>query len=166
MIQKSSNSLSTVTNIRFGSLEMTDLWWNVNNIVIPSISLSPPEMSVRAGTAAIGAPDTVDYSELSVDLIVDKEWIAFDNAYEYFLNGLDVESGKFSHYKKFDLWAEIVDEMGNTIKKFWFYNCRLTEISGLIVSPTSSEDEIQTFSLSFKVTYFKYETPGKKYLPS
>jgi hypothetical protein len=88
---------------------------------------------------------------------MDKDWKAFDEVYTHFLEGLSVETGKFTHYKFFDLWAEMVDINGKSIKKFWFYNCRLTDISGLSISPVDFDDSIITFSVTFEILYYTYE---------
>ncbi len=149
-----NNSFSTVTNIRFGSLELKDLWFNVNSMMLPTISLDPPQMNVRAGANVALAPDTATYTDLSLDIIIDKDWEVFDYIYSYFLQGLNVENGKFSHYKRFELWAEIVDGSGKAVKKFNFHSCRLTEFSGLEVLPNDNEDRHQTITLTFNVMFY------------
>jgi hypothetical protein len=162
-MQQVANSYSTVTNIRFGSSTLKDFWWNVTAVQLPTISLSIPEINTRSGTMINLAADTVVYSELQVSLLVDKDWIAYDMIYSYFLEGLNVETGTFSHYKKFDLWMEIVDGEGKVQKKFWFYNCRVSDISGLIASPEDAEDTLQTLDVTFNVMYFKVDRPKYAY---
>jgi len=156
-----SNSFSPVSSIRFGAIELKDVWFNVNNIVFPTISLDAPEMNSRAGANITIAPDTTIYTDLTVELIIDKDWEVFDYIYSYFLQGINVENGKFSHYKKFELWAEILDGEGKIKKKFNFHSCRLTEFTGLIAAPNTSEDDLQVLSISFNVMYY---TVDKKYL--
>jgi len=149
-----NNSFSTVTNIRFGAAELRDIWFNVNSIVLPTISLMPPEMNSRAGANVHIAPDTAQYTDLALELIIDKNWEVFDEVYSYFLQGLNVDNGKFSHYKKFELWVEIVDGEGNVMKKFNFHSCRLSEFTGFEVLPNDGEDALQTMSLTFNVMYY------------
>jgi hypothetical protein len=156
-IQSSNNSFSTISNITFGAEELKDTWWNVSNIDLPTISLSSPEMSNRAGSPYKGASDTCSYSDLTVTFIMDKDWKTFDEVYNFFLEGLDVETGKFTHYKKYDLWANMMNSDGEVVKKFWFYNCRLTDITGLSISPIDFDDTIITFSATFNILYFTYE---------
>lgn len=149
-----NNSFSTVTNIRFGAVDLKDNWFNVTNMIFPTISLNPPEMNTRSGANITLAPDTCIYTDLTVDVIIDKDWKVFDDVYNYFLEGLNVESGTFSHYKKFELWAEMVDGEGNTVKKFNFHNCRLSEFTGFQALPNNGEDENQIMSLTFSVMYY------------
>ena len=161
-VQVSANSFSTVTNIRFGSTTLKDFWWNATSVVLPTISMSPPEFNSRSGANINLAADTAVYTDLMVSLVVDKDWLAYDMIYSYFLEGLNVDTGKFSHFKSFDLWMDILDGEGNPKKKFWFYGCRLTDMSGLIASPDDGEDTIQTLDVTFNVMYYKMDNP--KYL--
>jgi len=153
-----NNSYSTVTNIRFGSNELKDVWFNVNNMILPTISLTPPELNTRAGANVAIAADTAIYTDLSFEIIIDKDWEVFDYVYSYFLQGLNVESGKFSHSKKFELWAEIVDGEGKVKKKFNFHSCRLLEFTGFEMAPNSAEDEHHTMTITFNVMYYTVET--------
>ena len=156
-MQNSNNSFSTISNITFGAEELKDTWWNVSNIDLPTITLSSPELSNRAGSAYKAAADTCSYTDLTVTFIMDKDWKTFDEVYNYFLDGLNVETGKFSHYKTFDLWTNMMNSDGEVVKKFWFYGCRLSDISGLSVSPVDFDDTVITFSATFQVLYFTFE---------
>jgi len=131
-------------------------------MVLPTISLDPPQMNGRAGANVAIAPDTAMYTELSVEIIIDKEWEVFDYVYSYFLQGLNVENGKFSHFKNFELWAEIVDGEGKVKKKFLFHSCRLTEFTGFEMNPNDPEDTQQTMTISFNVMY--YSVKGLEHL--
>jgi len=164
MIQKSNNSFSTVTSIRFGAKELSDFWWNCSDFVMPTVSMSPPEYNTRSGAMIKSAPDTVTYSEIVVSLLMDKDWKAFDMIWSYFLEGLDVTTGKFSHYKKFDLWVEFLDGAGKIIKKFWFYDCMISDISGILVTPSDDQDSIQNFDVTFSCLYFDFDRSTMEYL--
>ena len=162
-----NNSYSTITNIRFGAIELEGIWFNVNSMVLPTISLDPPQMNTRSGANVALAPDTAIYTDLSVEITLDKDWEAFDYVYSYFLQGLNVETGMFSHFKSFELWAEMVDGEGNTVKKFNFHSCRLSEFTGFQGNPNDAEDVHQTMQLTFNVMYYTvdkiehmYDQPG------
>ena len=152
-----NNSYSTKTNIRFGSNDFKDVWFNVNSMILPTISFDPPQMNVRSGANVALAPDTAVYTDLSIEVIIDKNWEVFDYIYSYFLQGLNVENGKFSHYKKFELWLEFLTGEGKVTKKFNFHSCRLTEFTGLEALPNSGEDELQVMSLTFNVEFYTVE---------
>jgi hypothetical protein len=96
------------------------------------------------------------YGELSVSFILDKEWKVYDSIYNYFLEGLNVENGKFTVQKTFDLWCEFVDGSGKVQKTFWFKSCRLTDFQGIQVSATTDDDEQQVMDVSFSVLYYSH----------
>ena len=156
MRQSSNNSFSTSTNIRFGAGDMPNLWWNVHSVEIPTITMDPPKANSRAGTQASMAPDSCSFTELSVELSIDKDWKTYRDVYDYFLEGLNVENAKFSHYKKFELWLEFVDGKGHAQQKFWFHSCRLMDFGGIVVAPNDAEDSVQTLTITFSVMYYSH----------
>jgi len=151
-----NNSFQTVTSVKFGSKDLENLWWNVQNISLPTISLSPPQSNSRAGALVNMAADTCVYGELSVTVILDKEWKIFDELYNYFLEGLNVDNGKYAS-KKFELWAEFTNSDNEVIKKFWFHSCRLTDFGGIVIDTTSQDDDLQFLTLTFQILYYTYE---------
>jgi len=157
MQQSSNNSHATSTNIRFGALELPDLWWNVHSIEIPTISMDVPRGNSRSGASATMAADVCNFTDLTVELSIDKDWKVYKDVYQYFLEGLNVENAKFSHFKKFELWVEFVDGKGKSQQKFWFHSCRLMDFGGIVVSPNDPEDVTQTLTLTFSVMYYDHD---------
>lgn len=156
-ITSSSNSFSTNTNIQFGSLDMPNIWWNAQAFSLPDITLSPPQINNRSGALVNLGPDTVDYGELNVELILDKEWVVYDEVYAYFLDRLNVETGEFIKEGTFELWIQMYDGKGKPIKKFNFYKCRLTSIGGLDFNSSDTEDTLNVLNLSFVFDYLDYD---------
>ncbi len=150
-----NNSYSANTNIEFGSSELTDVWFNAQSLIIPSMSFSPPKIGGRAGAIVNLAPDTVTYTDLVIDVILDKEWKVYDEIYEFFIESLNVEQGTFAP-KKMDIWTDIKDGKGDVVKKFWFYNCRITDISEINVSLLDAGDELNVMTLSLTFDYMDY----------
>jgi len=157
MRQSSNNSFSTSTNIRFGAVELPELWWNVHSVEIPTISMDTPRANSRAGATATMAADTCNFTELSIELSIDKDWKVYKEVYDYFLEGLNVENAKFSHFKKFELWLEFVNGKGETQQKFWFHSCRLMDFGGIVVAPNDAEDSTQTLTMTFSVLYYDHD---------
>ncbi len=151
-----NNSYSTESNIIFGSTALQNIWWNAQTFQLPSISLSPPQVNTRAGALINLAGDTVDFGDLSIDLILDKEWRVFDELYAHFVKRLNVETGKFIKYGQFDLWVEFFDGEGNSQKKFWFYNCRMTSFGDLSLTTQGTEDDLNVLNVSFVFDYMDY----------
>ena len=117
-----NNSFSANTNIEFGSKQMPDVWFNAQSIIIPSMSFSPPKVSGRTGVQINLAPDNVTYTDLVIDVILDKDWVIYDAIYAYFMEMMNVETGRFTP-KTMDIWTDIKNGKGEVVKKFWYYNC-------------------------------------------
>ena len=153
--QASNNSYSTSTSVRFGAKELPDTWWNVMSFEMPTISLDTPKFNSRPGATSAIAADTCTYTDFGVELILDKDWKIYDELYQYFLEGLNVENAKFSHQKKFELWIAFYDGKGKEVKKFWIHSARLLEFGGILATPNDAEDTQQTLALSFSILYFQ-----------
>ena len=151
----SSTSFSTVSNVQFGSIELPNVWVNSQTFSLPTITLSPPKMNTRSGAMVALASDTVEYEDLTVDIILDKEWKVWNDLYQYFLNGLNVEEGTFLKENVFDTWIEFFDGNGKSVKKFMFYKCRLVSFGDINLSTMDSEDELNNLSLSFVFDYME-----------
>ena len=152
-----NNSFNTVSNFQFGSYELKNLWWNVQSFTIPGIVMNPPRVNTRSGSNVILGADTVDYEDLNLSVIIDKELKVYDTLYHYFLEGLNVEKGTFEKFKMFDLWVQITDGDGKPIKKFNFYNCKLLNFGGMRYDSTTSDDNPNVLELSFGFDYMDYD---------
>ena len=152
-----NNSYSTSSNIQFGSSEMKDIWWNAQTFQLPAINMTPPKVNTRSGAFVNLASDTVDYDDLTIDIILDKEWKIYDELYAHFLKRLNVETGEFLKEGTFDLWIEFFDGTGKSIKKFWFYRCRLLSFGDMQVTTQTSEDEHNYLSMTFTYDYMDYD---------
>lgn len=157
-----NNSFSTSTNIQFGSRELGKLWWNAQDFQLPALTLSPPQVNNRSGAMINLAADTVDYGDLVVDLILDREWKVYDEVYQHFVKRLNVETGEFVNYGQFDLWLEVFNGKGESVKKFWFYNCRLTSFGDMTFSTQDTEDTLNILNMTFVFDYFDYDSNFRK----
>ena len=151
----SNNSYSTGTAIQFGSADLPSVWVNAQTFSLPTISLSPPKVNSRSGALVNLASDTVEYDDLSVEVILDKDWEVWNNLYGHFLNGLNVEEGTFLKENIFDVWLEFFNGEGKSVKKFMFYKCRLVSFGDISLSTMDTEDELNTLSLGFVFDYME-----------
>ncbi len=149
------NSFNTQSNIQFGSATLPKVWVNSQTFQLPGINLSPPQVNTRAGAMVGLAADTVDYDDLSIDVILDKEWNVWNNLYLYFLEGLNVEQATFDKAKSFDLWIEFFNGDGKSMKKINFYRCRLLSFGNIQATTTDSEDPLNTLTLTFMFDYME-----------
>ncbi len=156
-IQNSNNSFSTTSNVRFGAIDLKDTWWNVQSFELPTITLDVPKNNSRAGALVSSGTDTVNYSDFSITIILDKNWTVFDELYKYFVEGVNVESGTFTQQKKFELWIEYTNTNYEIKRKFFLHSCRLMDFGGIQYTSTDSEDSLQYLTVTFSILYYTYE---------
>lgn len=151
-----NNAFSTGTNIEFGSNDLGDFWLQAQSCAVPGITLSHPEVGGRSGTQIKLQGDSVTYTELIIDVPMDKEWKVYDIIHDKFLAGLNVEKGTFSP-QQFDMWLDIKTGKGSHVRKFWFYNCRISDIGEMVLNVTDDGDAINALTLTFVFDYMNYE---------
>jgi len=151
------NSTATSTNIRFGSAKFADLWWNVTDSEIPDISIPEMKLNSRSGALTNQAADTVDYGELQINILIDRDWSVFASVYDSFVRSVNVKDSTYTRDEAFDLWVETVNGEGKAVGRFWFYNCRLSNFGGAVVTPNDESDATQTLSIGFNILYYEYE---------
>ena len=152
-----SNSFTTATNIQFGSIEMKDMWWNAQTFLLPEITLAPPQINNRSGAMINLGSDTVTYGELSIRILLDKEWRVYDSLYSHFIKRLNVEDGTFVKEGTFDLWVQMFDGKGKPVKKFDFFKARLTSFGQIDFDSSDPEDTQNVLEISFVFDYMNYD---------
>jgi hypothetical protein len=156
-----NNSFSTNTNISFGSNELDNFWLNAVSCSIPGISFSPPEIDGRTGRMYTLPADNVQFSDLVITVLLDKEWEMYDIIFETFVDMVNIEEGTFSQ-KKFDLWLDIKDGTGKQVKKFWFYGARLLDVGEFDLDVRDGEDSNIEIILTFRFDTMEYNNTHLK----
>jgi hypothetical protein len=144
-----NNSFSTNTNIEFGSNDLGDFWLNAVQCNIPGISFSPPEIDGRGGRMFTLPADNVQFSDLIITVLLDKDWEVYDIIFDTFVEMLNIEEGTFKQ-KKFDMWLQLKDSKGNLVKKFDFYGTRLIDVGEFDMDSRDSEDSNIEIILTFR----------------
>lgn len=147
-----SNSFSTQTNIQFGSTDLKDVWFYAQSCGIPGIQFAPMKVGGRGGVQLNMAPDTATYTDLTIDMPIEKDWSNYNAIYQHFLESINVDKGTFAS-RKFDMWLDIYNTKGKKIKQFWFYGCLLNDISEIQVDVSDNDDTIMEVSLTFQFDY-------------
>ena len=80
-----NNAISTNTNIEFGSSDLGEFWLQAQSCSLPGLTFALPEVDGRAGARLKLAADNVEYGDLIIDAIIDKEWKAYDIIYDKWL---------------------------------------------------------------------------------
>jgi len=152
-----NNSLSTGTNIEFGSNDLGGFWLNAQTCSLPGISFALPEADGRSGARIKLGSDTVEYGDLVVTVLLDREWKMYDIIYDKFMKSLRVDKGTFSHYQDFDMWLDIKTGKGAEVRKFWFYKCRLAYVSEFDFDSRDSADTNLDLTLTFRFDWYEYK---------
>jgi hypothetical protein len=104
--------------------------------------------------------DTVEFSDLVVTVLLDKDWKMYDLIFDKFIEMINVEKGTFKQ-KKFDMWLQIKDGKGNPVKKFDFFGCRLTDVGEFDLDVRDNEDSNIEIILTFRFDYMDYDRRWK-----
>lgn len=152
-----NNSWSTTSNIIYGSTAMPGVWFNLQSFQMPGVVMSPPKINGRAGAMVNLSADSVDFTDLSLDVILDKEWEVYTQLYDHYIKRLNVENAEFVKYGKFDLWVEILSGDNTVRKKIWFYDCRLTSFGDTEFNTTDADDTLHTMNIVFCYDYFEFD---------
>ena len=151
-----NNSLATSTSIRWGSNKLQNTLYLAQSINIPGLSFNNPTIGSRGGALARLSSDTVEFSTLNLDIIIDKDWKVYDEIFNTFLETINIKENKFSNNITFDIWVEIYDELSKkTRQKFWFRNCRLQSIGDIEMDIRDSEDTNISCLLTLEFDYME-----------
>lgn len=151
-----NNSLSTSTNLRWGSDKLKNNFYLAQSFNIPGLSFSNPVLGSRGGATPRLSADTVEFSTLNLDIIIDREWQVYDEIWQNFIETINLQEGRFSNNKTFDTWVEIFDDINSkTIKKFWFRNCRVQSIGDVEMDIRDGEDSSMSMLLSLEFDYME-----------
>jgi hypothetical protein len=156
-----NNSFSTTTNIAFGARELPDVFFNAQSFTLPALTFNPPNIGGRAGAVVKLPSDTVTYDELTIAVILDKNWKVYTDIYTHFVKHLNVEDTTFSD-GKFDIWLDVRDGKGHIIKKFWFYDARILTIDGVDFDSTDDSDTPIVINITFTFNYMDFDNTFKK----
>lgn len=159
MIQTNLSNLSQKTNILAGSTELQIGTLYLQNMSIPGISFSHPEIGGRGGFKGTLNADTVEFNTLNFDVLVDENFEVYNDLISTIFKQIDLETYQYS-VESFDFWISVTDNFGNPIAKWDYFNCKIESISDLDYSYSDETTEYtMNMSLrydSFKFTHFKH----------
>lgn len=149
------NNLAQRTNFIAGSNAFKNIPFFLTTLNIPGVNLSLPETGSRNGALLKLPSDTVQYNALSFEMLIDEDFLIYQEIMDIFNNQINVESGTFGDFQ-FDFYIEINNSKGNKVLKIEFNNCRLAAI-GDIQLDTSDEGTEYTMGMELEYDYFNVE---------
>lgn len=145
-------NFSQKTNFTAGSEKFSLLPFYLTSVNIPGLNFSQPSVGGRGSTKLNLASDSVQYNDLSFELMVDEDLNIYYSFMEEINKSISVEGSNFAD-RNFDFWVEINNSKGHKIMKLEFYNCRIASI-GDISLETQDEETFYTMSVELKYDYF------------
>ncbi len=148
-------NLAQKTNFIAGSPEFDNLPFFLTSVNIPGINLSHVEVGGRDGTRMKVSGDTLLFNSLSIEMLIDEDFLIYQELMEILNTNINIENGTFSDFY-FDFFVEINNSKGNKVIKVDFSNCRIESI-GDIELDTQEEGTEYTLSLEMTYDYYKIE---------
>ncbi len=150
---QNTRNYSQKSNFMCGSEELDLLPFYVTSINVPGITFSIPEVNTRNGTMINLSPDVIEFNSLSMELLLDEDYNLYKEVMDLIFKNINVESGTFAD-NVFQFWCEVTDDLGKSVMKIEYYNCRIESVGDLQLDTTDETTET-VFSLELKYDYFK-----------
>lgn len=101
--------------------------------------------------------DSLDYNDLSVNVICDEDLKAFKTIYEYLIlsanpNTSDLEINE----NVFDAKLFLTTNKNNINHILWFRNCFFKSISDINLESTTTEEEAPTFTIELGYSFYDF----------
>lgn len=142
---------SQKTNFKCGVSNSDILPFYVTTLNIPGVQTNISEISGRFGASVNVTPDSLSYSPLSLEILLDEDYkIYIDLLNNIYIN---IDDGTFKN-TVFNFWTTVTNAMGKDVMTVEYYNCIIESISDLELN-TGDDTTEQTFNLSIKYDYFK-----------
>ena len=141
---------------QYGNLEFF-----AQRVTHPGISIPSPNVSYKRVSSISIPGDTLSFDELSFDVIVDENLESYIEVYNWVTSLTDTKFEKVLNNKKqlsqpseVDITIAVLSSANNKTKYFRYIDCTPTGVGSLSLESVSSDNNVVTFSVSFKVNYF------------
>jgi hypothetical protein len=99
-----------------------------------------PEVGGKGSAKLNLQADTVTYNPLSIEVLIDEDFIIYHEFMSKIEDSISVDNASFAPIE-FDFWIQINNNKGHKLFKMEFYNCRIDNISDLILDTTDDSTE-------------------------
>lgn len=141
-----------------------NLQFFANSVQHPSMDMTPPDVGYRRTSVAVPA-DTVDFGQLTLDIMLDEKMRVYEEMYNWMLRLVNEKvkpnTGKLYADAKEDpasyndMTISIYNSSNNPIRRIQYVNA-LPVTLGDINFTATSDDQFITFPCTFKFDYFKF----------
>jgi hypothetical protein len=147
-----TNNFHQKSNFTAGGSLFDKSTYYLTSVNIPGLSLSPIEVGGRGSSKMQLSPDTITWSPLTFDVLIDEDFEVYKEINDIFRKNIKAD-GTFEDLY-FDFWVEVSNNKGNKIMKLDFTNCRLTSISDIFMD---TQDDTTEHTLSIDLIYDTYD---------
>lgn len=132
----SSVNLADVSQFLVGSdmLKLTPFF--IKNFTIPGIAMSHPELPTRSGVSLRMGADSIDFGELSFEVMLDSGFQTYFELMDLMFTEVDFERDTFST-PCFDLWVQVLNANKEVLFRVDFKNCRIASVGDLNLDPSA-----------------------------
>ena len=155
-VSQNTRNFAQPSNIFAGAnnLEITPFY--LQSINIPGISFSHPEIGGRWSTKIIMNADNITFGDLSFTVIVDEDFLVYDELMSVASSQLDRSTGEFTS-KTFEFWIAVTNGKGEDVIKWTFENAKIESIGDLQYDYSSDETSF-TLDVTLKFDNFSYKS--------
>lgn len=148
-----SVNLADVSQFLVGSDTLKITPFYIKNFTVPSVAFSHPSLVNRSGVALNVGADTIDFNDLSLDVVLDSNFTTYFEILDLTFSEVDFDRGSYAT-PEFDLWVQILNPNGELLFRVDFRNCRISSLGELPLDP--SADLGSTLNIGIVYDYWEY----------
>jgi len=148
------NNLAQKTNWVGGSAKFKKVPFYLTSLNIPGMDFGNIESGARHSAPINFASDTISFHILAIDMLIDEDFLIYDEFMKVINEHISVDNGTFSNID-FDFFIDISNNKGNHLFTIEFYGCHLESISDIFLD-TQDESTEHELNIEIKYDYFKY----------
>lgn len=148
-----SINLADVSQFLVGSntLKLTPFF--IKSFTIPSIAFQHPEMATRSGVKLHLGADSVDFNELSFEVMLDSNFETYFELLDLSLSEVNWDQDTFA-MPEFDLWVQVLKPNGDVMFRVDFKHCRISSLGEVALDPSAELGSSVPVSITYD--YFEY----------
>jgi hypothetical protein len=155
-----SKNFALDTSIYFGSTLFDDeIVYNVQNVNLPGIDFSHPQIPSRTGAYLNNTSDQITFNDLQLTILLDESFSIWLKLMAKAFSMVTVPDANFSKNEG-DSFILITDSQGNTLLKVWYRNSKILNIGDLNYS-SSNDNNVLVLDLALKYDYMDIEFNGQ-----
>jgi hypothetical protein len=139
---------------RYGNLEFF-----AQRVSHPGVTVNSPSVPYR-GISNVSLPgDTIAFSELSFNVIVDEDLKSYIEVFNWLKDLVEVPYQRnmkdVGEKQEVDITLSVQNSHNNTTKKIRYIDCIPTNLGALDMESVAGDDRVVTYPVTFTIGYFE-----------